>query len=283
MIAFSIGSLDIHRYGIFYFVAFIVGYLFLYFLGKKKIFWKQFPRVQYFLEHHLDDLMIAIFLWVLLGGRLGHIIIYDIQYYVQHPGEMLQVWKWGMSFIGGLLGVTIAFLILARRHGLVRKEKLMIGDLLLVIAPFGIMLWRIGNFLNQELYGIMASDVLGKFGYPLYSLLHQLGFMHIYTQVDEYLRVNTNLLASFFEGFVLLIILFIVFLRQVKKKYFQPGKIVAVFLIAYSIIRFLLEYLRADSQLEFRGWFTISQWFFLCFFLLWIGILVGKKIKRVRE
>jgi len=104
-----------------------------------------------------------------------------------------------MSFIGGMVGVALAFVILARKKKLSFKELVLLFDIILPVVPFGIMLGRIGNYLNQELYGIVASDVLGRFGYPLFSLLNQLGLMHIYTQVDDYLRVNTNLLSSFFE------------------------------------------------------------------------------------
>lgn len=78
-----------------------------------------------------------------------------------------------MSFIGGIIGVTIAMLILMRRKKFSRKEILLLGDMILAILPFGIMLGRIGNFLNQELYGIMASEVIEKFGYPFFSFLNQ--------------------------------------------------------------------------------------------------------------
>ena len=173
-------------------------------------------------------------------------------------------------------------LILMRRKKLSWKELLLLGDLILAILPFGIMLGRIGNYLNQELYGIVASEVLGKFGYPFFSLLNQLGLMHVYSQVDELLRVNTNFLASFFEGFVLLVITMLVFRTRVHRKIVQPGKIVGIFLIGYSFIRFFLEYLRADSQLEFRGWCTISQRFFVGFFLLGIVVVLWRKKTEIK-
>jgi phosphatidylglycerol:prolipoprotein diacylglycerol transferase len=152
--------------------------------------------------------------------------------------------------------------------------------MIFAILPFGIMLWRIGNFLNQELYGIVASDVLWRFGYLLFSLLNQLGLMHVYTQVDGYLRVNTNFLSIFFEWFVLLLINLFIIHTRVRTKKVQPGKIVATFLMWYSFIRFFLEYLRADSQLEFHGRFSTSQWFFLVFFVVGIGIFVRQKNKN---
>ena len=268
MIAFSIGSIDVYRYGIFYFIAFLAGYLFLYRISKKNIFWNVFPHLQTFLQKHIDDLILCIFAWVLIGGRLGHIIIYDFQYYIQNPAEIFQVRKWWMSFIGGILGVTLSLALLVWKKRLTRKEFFLLGDLIFAILPFGIMLGRIGNFLNQELYGIVVSDWLPRLWYPIFSLLHDIGFFHVYPQIDSQLRVNTNLLSGIFEWLVLLIITLSVVRTRVKTKRPQPGKIVAIFLMGYSFIRFFLEYLRADSQLEFHGWFTTSQWFFIVFFVI---------------
>lgn len=280
MVAFSLGSLHIYRYGIFYVIAFLVGYIFFHRITKKKIFGKQFPHLQTFLEKHTDDVMICIFLGVLIWWRLGHIIIYDFSYYLQHPIEMFQVRKGGMSFIWGMIGVTLSLFIFAWVKHLKRRELLLLGDMIFAILPFGIMLGRIGNFLNQELYGITAAEVLWKFGYIVSSLFHQWGLYHIYPQVDTMLRVNTNFLSSFFEGFILLVITLLVIRTRVRRKIVQPGKIVGIFLIAYSFIRFLLEYLRADSQLEFHGRFTISQWFFAVFFLL--GVVLMMQTRKLK-
>ncbi len=273
MIAFSIGSLDIYRYGIFYFIAFLAWYLFLNRITKKNIFWKTFPNLQTFLQSHIDDLVIIVFLGVLIWGRLWHVIIYDFQYYLQHPNEILHVRQWGMSFIGGIFGVTIALVVFARKKRLKRKELLLIGDLIFAILPFGIMIGRIGNFLNQELYGV----VVPKLGAGITKLFTTVNIFHIYPLIDNQLRVNTNFLASFFEWLVLLLITLSIIRTRVRTKKPQPGKIIAVFLIGYSVIRFCLEYLRADSQLEFHGLFSTSQRFFIWFFLLGIGLLVRQK------
>ncbi|MCX6824991.1 MAG: prolipoprotein diacylglyceryl transferase [candidate division SR1 bacterium] len=277
MIAFSLGSLDVYRYGIFYFIAFLVGYLFLYRITKKNIFGIQFPRLQGFLETHLDDLVLCIFVGVLIGGRLGHVVIYDFQYYLSHPGQIFQVRKGGMSFIGGMLGVTIALCLLARKNKLKYTEMVLLFDVILAIVPFGIMLGRIGNFLNQELYGVIVSNRLPRLGYPLFSILNDLNVFHVYPQVDSFLRVNTNFLGSFFEGFILLLITLSIIRNRVKTRKPQAGKIVAVFLLGYSLIRFCLEYLRADSQLEFHGWFSVSQRFFIGFFVLGAVIMCFRK------
>ncbi len=277
MIAFSIGSVDIYRYGIFYFVTFLLGYLFFHRIAKKNIFWTKFPHLQTFLEKNIDDLILFIFIGVLVGGRLGHVIIYDLSYYLSHPGDIFQVRRGGMSFIGGIFGVTLALLILAWKKHLNFKELILMGDLIFAILPFGIMIGRIGNFLNQELYGVVVSDWLPRLWYPVFSLLNDLGIFHVYTQIDTQLRVNTNLLSSVFEGWVLLIITMSIIRRRIKNKAAKPGQIVATFFLWYSGVRFLLEYLRADSQLEFHGRFSVSQWFFLWFFVIGLVVLVRQK------
>ena len=224
--------------------------------------------------------MLCIFLGVLLWGRLGHVIIYDLKYYISHPSEIFQIRRWGMSFIGGIFGVTIALFLLARKKRFTIKDLFLLGDMIFAILPFGIMIGRIGNYLNQELYGVVVSSRLPKLWYPIFSLLNTIGFFHVYPQVDSFLRVNTNFLSSFFEWFVLLLINLLIIRTRVRTKKVQPGKIVATFLMWYSFIRFFLEYLRADSQLEFHGRFSTSQWFFLVFFVVGISIFVRQKNKK---
>lgn len=277
MIAFSIGSVDIYRYGIFYLIAFLSGYLFFHRIAKKNIFWAKFPRMQTFLQHNIDDLMLCIFFGVMLWWRLGHVIIYDFSYYIQHPADIFKVWQWWMSFIGGIFGVTIALFLLAWKKRFTAKEFLLLGDLIFTMLPLGIMVGRIGNYLNQELYGVVVSDWLPRLWYPLFAFLQSINIFHVYPHIDNFLRVNTNLLSSFFEWLVLLIITLSVIRTRVKKKSPQPGQIVGIFLVGYSFIRFLLEYLRADSQLEFHGRFSISQRFFIGFFVVGIVILVFRK------
>lgn len=274
MEAFHIGNISIHRYGIFYLIGFTVWYLFLKYIGNKRIFEKR-PQLQNLLEKGSEDIMLYCVTGVLIGGRLGHIFIYDFDYYLQHPGDIIAIWKWGMSFIGGMIGIAMAFLALKKIKKLNRTELIMLLDCILCIVPFGIMLGRIGNFLNQELYGILAGPLLPRLGYPLFSIFHDLRLFHVYPQVDEFLRVNTNFLASFFEGFVLLIITLTVFHKTYAKKRYHAGLITWIFLLYYSAVRFALEYLRADSQLEFIGPFTKSQRFFIAFFLL--GIIIFYK------
>ena len=279
MIAFNLGGLEVHRYGIFYFVSFIVWYFFLRYIGKTKLF-KNRPKLQNILEKGSEDIILYALLWILIGGRLWHILIYGNGYYFSHLGEMLQIWKGWMSFIGSMIGVGVAFLIFRKIKKLDRTEFLLLFDCILAIVPFGIMIGRLGNFFNQELYGIVVGPLLPKLWYPLFSILNDLHVFHVYPAVDEFLRINTNFLSMFFEGFAILVVTLSIMYHWIKNKRYRTGQIAGIFLVMYSTIRFVLEYLRADSQEEFIGMLTKSQWFFVFFFLLGLFFLLRKYILR---
>lgn len=282
MIAFSIWPLHIYRYGIMYLLAFVFGYFGFKYIARRKFFAKNYPRIQTMLDKHLEDFLIAILLGVLLGGRLGHVIIYNFHYYLAHPGEIIRFRDGWMSFIGWLFGVVISIITFRKIKKWTPKDLLVLFDILLVLLPVGIALGRFGNYLNQELYGILAPDLLPRLGYPLFSLLQSINIFHVYPAVDSFLRVNTNWLALFFEGLVTFVIGLVVFRYQIRKKARRPWLWSAIFLLRYSFVRFMLEYVRADAQLEFKGPFTISQRFFLGFFLL-AGVGLWRVLSKKRK
>lgn len=199
-----------------------------------------------------DDLIIAIILGILIGGRLGHVFIYNASYYLHHRREIFRLQQGGMSFIGGIIGVVIAMLFIQRRYRISLRDLSVLCDLTLLIVPIGIFLGRIGNFLNQELYGmVVPTDMLWIQKSFLGGLL-----THVYPLIDTQLRRNTNYMAAGLEGVVIGIALWIIAYKQWhrgekkcgKKKHRTPGRISAVFLVMYCVFRFGLEYLRADSQ-----------------------------------
>jgi phosphatidylglycerol:prolipoprotein diacylglycerol transferase len=187
-----------------------------------------------------------------------------------------------MSFIGGAVGVILALLLFRLFFHLSRKEFLLVVDIMLVIVPIGIFLGRLGNYLNQELYGISVQiNGFSQFIRPdfVINFLRKIGLLHIYPNVDGNLRVNTNLLSMLFEGITLFVIHSVLFRKMIKKQLFQIGKITSWFMIGYSGFRFLFEYLRNDSQAEFIGLFTKSQWFFLVvFFGGWILFFLSTQL-----
>jgi len=268
MIAFSIFGINIYRYGIFYLVGFLLAYCFLYFIWRKKYFYK-YPKLQNLLENDLETLFIILILWVLIWWRLGHVLIYDFQYFVNNPLDIFKVWQWWMSFIGWILWVIIWVSIFIWKKKFSRKEFIILLDLLACILPLCIALWRLWNFLNQELYWIAFNNPFWWSEWTVWTLT-SLWFLHIYNKIDSALRINTNLLSIIFEWILLFTTLIIIFIKQIKNKTRKIWKIWMIFLLRYSIIRFLFEYIRQDSQSEFIWLFTRSQRFFVIFIALWI-------------
>ena len=272
MVAFSIFWWDIYRYWIFYLIWFILAYIFLHIIWKKQIFHK-FPNLQKLLTKDLESLFIILILWVLIWWRLWHVFIYDITYFLNNPLDIFKVWQWGMSFIWWLLWVIIWVSILLLKNKFSRKEFVILLDLLACILPLCIALWRLWNFLNQELYWIIFNNSFWLTEWTMWTLT-SLWFLHVYDKIDSSLRINTNLLSIIFEWISLFIILIIILIRQIKNNKRKIWKISMTFLLRYSIIRFILEYIREDSQAEFMWPFTKSQRFFIVFIIIWIIITI---------
>ena len=270
MIAFSIFWINIYRYWIFYLIGFLLAYCFLLFVWKKGVF-HNFPKLQKLLENDLENLFIILILWVLIWWRLGHVLIYDLQYFVDNSLDIFKIWQWWMSFIWWILWVIIWVTIFIWKKKFSRREYMILLDLLCCILPLCIAFWRLWNFLNQELYWIIFTNPLSRSEWVVWTLT-SLWFLHIYDKIDSSLRINTNLLSIIFEWILLFITLIIIFVKQIKKDRRKIWKIWVIFLLRYSIIRFLFEYLRQDSQSEFIWPFTRSQRFFVIFIIIWITI-----------
>ena len=272
MVAFSIFGRSIYRYWIFYLVGFSLAYLFLYFIWRKRYFHK-FLKLQDLLEKDLETLFIILILWVLIWWRLGHVLIYDFQYFLNNPIDIFKIWHWWMSFIWWILWVVLWVSLFIRRKKFSRKEYIILLDLLCCILPLCIAFWRLWNFLNQELYWIIFNNPFWRSEWVVWTLA-SLWFLHIYDKIDSSLRINTNLLSIIFEWILLFITLIIIFTKQIKNDNRKIWKIWMIFLLRYSIIRFLFEYLRQDSQSEFVWLFTKSQRFFVIFIITWIIIAI---------
>lgn len=272
MVAFSIFGRNIYRYWIFYLIGFILAYFFLYFIWKKKVFHK-FPKLQNLLENDLETLFIILILWVLIWWRLWHVFIYDFQYFLHNPIDIFKVRHGWMSFIGWILWVVLWVTIFIWRKKFSRKEFIILLDLLACILPLCIAFWRLWNFLNQELYWIIFSNPFWRSESTIWTLT-SLGFLHVYDKIDSALRINTNFLSIIFEWILLFITSIIIFTKQIKNNKRKIWRIWTTFLLRYSLVRFLLEYLRQDSQSEFIWPFTKSQRFFIIFIIIWIIMII---------
>lgn len=279
MVAFSLFWISIYWYGIFYFLAFLAGYLFFMYIKRYSFFEKYAPGFYSLLQKSPEDIVLYTVLWLLVWWRLGHIFIYDFSYYLEHPLRVFAIWEGWMSFIGGILWVITALLFIIRKYKFSFRDFWTLADLLILPTSFGIMFWRIGNFLNQELYGRLVTDVFPSLWSHIVSFFSYIHLFYIYDRVDWFLRINTNFLASFFEGFVVLLFSSIVLFVSLKKNRRTIGFLSSFFLVWYSFVRFFLEYLRMDSQSEYVAFLTKSQRFFVLFFIIGI-FLMYRSLKK---
>ncbi len=183
----------------------------------------------------LEDLFFYLFLSVVIGGRLGYIIFYDIAFYLKNPFEIIKVWQGGMSFHGALIGIILTTIVFSKKNNI---SIFLLSDLLSITAPVGLFLGRISNFLNQELIG-RPTEFFLSISYPNEDI-----YRHI-SQIYE----------AIFEGLVPAILLLIIFYKFKIKN----GLITSIFLINYGLSRIFIENLREpDFQLGLKFDF-ISQ------------------------
>ncbi len=219
-VAIQIFSIEIRWYSLAYIFGILIGWLYC-----KKILIKDKNISKLF-----DDLISYLIIGIILGGRLGYVIFYNLKYFSSNPIEILMIWQGGMSFHGGLLGVLASTIIYAKKHNV---NKFIFLDLIAGSAPIGIFLGRIANFLNSELYG-RETDILWSV---------------IFTKIDNITRHPSQIYEALLEGVILFFILFFF----IKKNYLlKPGLISSLFLIFYSLFRFLVEFFRVpDEQVGF--------------------------------
>jgi len=219
-VAFQILSLEIRWYSLAYIFGIIFGWIYC----KKKLI-KDQQILSLF-----DDFITYLIVGVILGGRLGYVLFYNLKYYLENPFEILMVWNGGMSFHGGLIGVIISSQLFSSRN---KINQFIFLDLVALSAPIGIFFGRIANFINSELIGRST----------------ELPWSVQFILIDNIKRHPSQLYEAFFEG----IILFFLLRHFSNKNYLEnPGKISALFLIFYSLFRFLLEFFRSpDPQIGY--------------------------------
>ncbi|MCD9149537.1 prolipoprotein diacylglyceryl transferase [Pseudophaeobacter flagellatus] len=200
----------------------------------------QTPPMQ---PQQVEDLMTWIILGVILGGRLGFVLFYQPGYYLSHPVEILRIWQGGMAFHGGLLGVIVATWAYAARHGI---AKIQMADLVAYTVPTGLLLGRLANFINAELWG-RPTDLPWGVAFPgdaAQSCGQTLGSLCA--------RHPSQLYEALLEGLVLgSLLIWLVWRRQA---FLRPGLALGLFLAGYGAARFLVEFFRQpDAQFVSQG------------------------------
>ncbi len=217
-VALSLGPVQIHWYGLTYLVAFG---LFLW-LAQRRVRLPQFANAGW-TRRDVEDLLFYGVVGVILGGRIGYALFYKTGYYLEHPLEILMVWKGGMSFHGGLLGVIVAMLLFAHLR---RRPWLQVTDLIAPCVPTGLASGRIGNFINGELWGRAADPSL-----PWAMVFPQSG--------SALARHPSQLYQFVLEGLLLFALLW-----WYASKPRATGQVSGAFLIGYGLLRFVAEYFR---------------------------------------
>lgn len=242
-VAFSLGPLHVHWYGLMYLVSFLL----VWALAR----WRVHRYQLNWSKQQISDLIFYGALGVIVGGRLGYMLFYGTSELIANPLSLFKIWQGGMSFHGGLLGVLVALWLFAKRFD---KRYLEVTDFIAPLVPIGLAAGRLGNFINGELWGRATNGAWGM----------------VFPHVDAQARHPSQLYEMGLEGFALLGLLW---WYSSKKR--PLGCVSAVFLMGYAVARFLVEFFRVpDAQLGYLafGWLTMGQ--LLSLPMLIIGLLI---------
>ncbi len=244
-VAIHLGPLKVHWYGLMY----VLGFLALWFFAARRA---RRPDSGWTAEQ-VGDLVFYGALGVILGGRFGYMLFYNLGHYLSHPLDALKVWQGGMSFHGGLIGVLLAMGYFARKNG---KRFFEVTDFVALWTPIGLALGRIGNFINHELWGKVTDAPWGM----------------VFRDGGPLPRHPSQLYQAALEGVALFVILWL-FARKPR----PTASVSGLFLIGYGAFRFLVEFVREpDPQLGYLafGWVTMGQVLSVPMVLAGVGLMM---------
>ena len=246
-VAFNLFTIEIRWYSLSYIFGIFFGWIYC----KKKLI----NNVEYLKQ--FDDYIFYLIIGIILGGRIGYILIYNLGYYSNNPLEIFMIWQGGMSFHGALIGIILVTYIFSIKKNLSTYYFL---DLVALSSPIGIFFGRVSNFINSELYG-RETDVFWSVKFIL---------------VDDLNRHPSQIYEALSEGILLFIVLNFLVQRSGKKE----GYISSLFLIFYSIFRFLVEFTREPDEQLGLLFFGLSTGQLISVVVLFLGILLWQSKKN---
>ena len=255
-IAISIGPIAIRWYALAYIGGIVLGWLYARSLLKNEKFWGGPAPISLV---QLDDFILWVTVGIIVGGRTGYVLFYNLAHFAAHPAEILELWNGGMSFHGGVLGCIVAIVLFARHR---RIPTMSLGDVTAAVAPIGLFLGRLANFINGELWG-RPSDVPWVMIFPNGGLLP---------------RHPSQLYEAALEGAALFLVLGLLVRAGWLKR---PGVITGAFALGYGAARIFCEFFREpDIQLGFL-WGGLTMGMLLCIPLMIAGLgLIALALSR---
>ena len=236
-----------------YSAAYIFGILLGWWYGKRIILKISNIDHKIYLKF-FDDLITYIIISIIIGGRLGYIIFYNIEFYINNPMDVFKIWKGGMSFHGALIGIIFGTYVFSKKKGL---NTFLFLDIIACVAPIGLFFGRIANFINGELVGKVTNVYWGV----------------IFTNLDDNLRHPSQLYEAFLEGVVLFFVMNFILLN----KNYKVGHCSSLFLIFYGIFRIFSEFFREpDVQLGYI-YEILSMGMILSLFMIIAGLIIYLK------
>ncbi len=246
-VALSLGPISIKWYGLAYMAGLLGGWVYAQRLVDTTLLWAR--NAPPFARDRVDDLLLYITLAVVLGGRLGQVLLYDPGYYFANPAEIVKIWKGGMSFHGALIGSGLAILLFAHRYNVSARTVM---DISCAAVPFGLVFGRVANFINSEHWGRVTDAAVGM----------------VFPNGGPEPRHPSQLYEAALEGVVMIFIIRYLTHHALALK--RPGLVTGVWLAWYAIARFICEFYREPEPIHALNIepLTAGQFYCLPMFLL---------------
>ncbi|WP_457585542.1 prolipoprotein diacylglyceryl transferase [Ensifer canadensis] len=238
-VIFQIGPLAVHWYGLAYVAGILIGWYYARRLVLNTSLWRNGEPAATLAQ--LDDFLLWAAGGIVLGGRIGYILFYDLGSVLENPIRALEIWNGGMSFHGGFIGTTLAMIIFARRNGIALWSMF---DIVAAVVPIGLFFGRVANFINGELWGRLSSAPWAM----------------VFPTGGPFARHPSQLYEAALEGSLLLaVIAWFIYRRHALK---SPGLVTGIFVLGYAASRIFVEFFREpDAQIGYLagGWLTMGM------------------------
>jgi len=256
-VAFAIGPFVVRWYALAYISGIVLGWIYARALIKNDKLWNGAAPISLL---QIDDFILWVTIGIIVGGRTGYVLFYNPMFFMQHPAEIFELWKGGMSFHGGFLGCVAAVMLFAWRNN---TSILSLGDITTAVGPIGLFLGRIANFINSELWGRAADPALP--------------WAMVFPNGGPIPRHPSQLYEATLEGIVLFTILAVMIRMGALKR---PGLILGSFITIYGIARIIGEFFREpDPQLGFL-WGGLTMGMLLSVPMIIAGAIIILAAKR---